>query len=153
MKTLELYLFVLVFLLLVFIVSLILRKRKQRSLIIYLTKYNKELKKSFTDEVSEIKKLVEENKLLESCNQENLKKIAYLKAVKNHKKRPVFEPKVKEWECVNPEYYPKFHVGRKYKDAITVAVDFDKETTLCLLSENGIACLVEKIYFKPVKET
>lgn len=105
---------------------------------------NIELKKSFEDAVAEIK-------LLKASNQDNLKQIAYLKAVKNHKKRPVFEPEVKEWECVNPEYWPKFHVGRKYKNAITVPVDFDKATTLCLLSENGIACLVEKQYFIPVK--
>ena len=47
-----------------------------------------ELKKSFEDVVAELKKLKAENALLESCNQDNLKQIAYLKSVKNHKKTP-----------------------------------------------------------------
>lgn len=110
-----------------------------------------ELKKSFTDAVDEIKKLVAENKLLESRNEENLKQIAYLKSVKNHKKRPIFEPEVKEWICMSDEYFPTFLPSKKYKDAFTTAAKFDKETTLCLLSEAGIACLVEKVYFTPVK--
>lgn len=127
------------------------RRKKLFVRIFNLSDNNKELRKSFVDAVSEIKKLVAENKLLKACNQDNLKQIAYLKSVKNHKKRPAFEIEVKEWECISDDdYYPNFKQEKIYK-AIPSHAKIDKETTLCLISEREIPCLVDKKYFKPVK--
>lgn len=127
------------------------RRKKLFVRIFNLSDNNKELRKSFIDAVAEIKKMVAENKLLESINENNLKQIEYLKAVKNHKKRPIFEPEVKEWECIlDDDYYPNFKQEKIYK-ATTPHANINKETTLCLVSERGIPCLVDKKYFKPIK--
>ncbi len=113
-----------------------------------------ELKKSFEQAIAEIKKLKSENELIELCNKENLKQIAFLKAVKNHKKRPKFEPKVKEWEYIGFKYNPYnpslFENGNKYLVS-DVNVSFNKETSLCLICENGSSVICDKAFFKPIK--
>lgn len=116
-----------------------------------LTSNNKELHKAFASSVDEMKKLMAENELLEFCNQENLECIAHWRERalhQKHTKKAVVE--AKEWECNTSDYEPLFHSGNTYKNA-TSKSEYDKATTLCLLSENGIACLVEKQYFTPVK--
>lgn len=116
--------------------------------------YSIELKKSFADAVSEIKKLVAENKLLESCNQDNLKLITHWRERalhQKHTKKVVVE--ATEWKCISDDdYYPNFKQDKTYK-ATTSHVNINKETTLCLISESDVPCLVEKVYFTPVKET
>lgn len=114
--------------------------------------YSIELKKSFADAVAEINKLVAENKLLESCNQDNLKLITHWRERalhQKHTKKVVVE--ATEWKCIADEdYFPNFRAGNSYNTAPPHA-KIDKETTLCLMSEREVPCLVEKQYFTPVK--
>lgn len=121
-------------------------KNKELSILLHQKiTFADELKKSFEQAVAEIKKLV-------ATEAEKDKQIAFLKSVKNHKKRPVFDPDIKEWECSSEEYLPCFYPKQKYKIA-SPTILFDKNTTLLLTSENGESCLVDKNSFTPVKET
>ena len=55
-----------------------------------------------------------------------------------------------KYVCKTDIYLPHFEKNKEYK-ASKSRVKFDKETTLCLISEDGRSSLVEKNHFLPVK--
>lgn len=55
-----------------------------------------------------------------------------------------------KYVCITDIYLPHFEKNKEYKSSKS-RVKFDKETTLCLISEDGRSSLVEKNYFIPVK--
>ena len=55
-----------------------------------------------------------------------------------------------KYVCKTDIYSPHFEKNKEYKSSKS-RVKFDKETTLCLISEDGRSSLVEKNYFLPVK--
>ena len=55
-----------------------------------------------------------------------------------------------KYVCKTYIYSPHFEKNKEYKSSKS-RVKFDKETTLCLISEDGRSSLVDKNYFLPVK--
>ena len=89
--------------------------------------------------------------LIESCNQDNLKQITYWRERALHIKHTQKTDRESEKYICNTDIYsPHFDKNKEYK-ASKSRVKFDKETTLCLISEDGRSSLVEKNYFLPVK--
>lgn len=89
--------------------------------------------------------------LIESCNQDNLKQITYWRERALHiKHTQKTDLESEKYVCKTDIYLPHFEKNKDYKSSKS-RVKFDKETTLCLISEYGRSSLVEKKYFLPVK--
>jgi len=131
-----------------------------------------DLKSAFEDAVSEITKLrvrnklleenedsyaahfvrlKDENKLLESCNQDNLKSIKYWKERalhQKHTKKVVESVESNLWEYIQAAYNNSFFIiGNKYQKS---KLFIGNDNLIYLICEDGSSCLVEKRHFKPV---
>lgn len=86
--------------------------------------------------------------LIEYCNQDNLKQITHWRERALHIKHTQKSTHESEKYICNTDIYsPYFINGKEYKTSNS-RVKYDKETTLCLISEDGIRSLVDKCNFK-----
>ena len=86
--------------------------------------------------------------LIESCNQDNLKLITHWKERALHIKHTQKSTHESEkYICQTNIYSPNFEINKEYNSSNSRA-KYDKETTLCLISESGIRSLVNKCNFK-----
>jgi len=112
-----------------------------------------ERKKYFEDAIVEITKLTSENKLLKSCNQDNLKSIKYWKERalhQKHTKKVVESINSDLWECINDQDYMKelFNMNNRYKE---LNIKSNKDNLLFLIGNDNASYLVYKKDFKLVQ--